>query len=750
MGANKKKGTWAIFCLLLMLLVLVVQQASADRVQAMPAIGGNIPANLAQSPTEIDHSDTLQHSVRDDGSCTIPPTGPWPPCATGGQAEPPPPDSGSCVIPPSGPWPSCATGGETEPPPPDSGSCIIPPSGPWPSCATGGGGGSTTPTTTPPAAGTPLYKDPAQSVTTRVNDLLARMTLAEKLGQMTLVQQARLEGNSVIKDFALGGSLIPDPQEPNNSAWGWYDEISQLQGQALSTRLGIPLIYGVDAVHGQARAWGTTIFPHNIGLGAANDAGLAQRVGRITAAEAGAMGVNWSFDPVLAVPQDIRWGRTFEAFSEDTARVSSLGAAKLRGLQESGDVFGTPKHFVADGGTQWGSSDWVGGGVSAEIDRGNAIISEAELRSIHLAPYYAALDAGAKSIMVSYSSWNGQKLHANKYLISDVLKGEMGFRGFVVSDWGGIDHIAPGQYDQVVLAINAGIDMVMLPDDYAGFQQNLTHAVERGAVSMERIDDAVRRILTVKFEQGLFEKTTPARAGLDLVGSTAHRAVAREAVQKSLVLLKNDSVLPIAKNSPTIFVAGAKAHDVGVQSGGWTIEWAGVEGNWLKGTSILDGIRQVSGSANVVYDRNGNWSGAGKAPLCVVAIGETPYVEWRGDDGDLALSASEVALLNRIRPNCLKVVGIIISGRPIIISEQLPLMDAVVAAWLPGSEGIGVADVLFGDKPFSGTLPFSWPRTVQQLPFNFADMRNRNCSDALFPMGFGLNVNTTRPPACSG
>ncbi len=672
-------------------------------------------------------------------ACTIPDSGPWPPCATGGATPPNPSD---CVIPDSGPWPPCATGGGTTSPP-DQSDCVIPDSGPWPPCATGGG--TTSP---PPTNGNAPYLDATLPVSVRVEDLIGRMTLDEKVGQMTLVQQARLEGNNVIQRYFLGGSLIPDPQEPNNSAWGWYDEINQLQQQALNTRLGIPLFYGVDAVHGQARAWGTTIFPHNIGLGAANDANLARRVGQITAAETSAMGVNWSFDPVLAVPQDIRWGRTFEGFSENTDRVRLLGAEKLRGLQSSGVVLGTPKHFVADGATQWGSSDWVGGGIHAQIDRGNAVISEAELRAVHLAPYRDAINAGAKSVMVSYSSWNGTKLHAHGGLINGVLKGEMGFQGFVVSDWGGIDHVAATQYDQVVIAINAGIDMVMLPDDYAGFQHNLKLAVANGDVSQSRVDDAVRRILRVKFEQGLFERPMPDRTGLAQVGSDAHRAVAREAVQKSLVLLKNEGALPISKGLPTIFVAGEKAHDVGKQSGGWTIEWAGVEGNWLKGMSILDGIRQISGSANVVYSANGHWSGAGKAAMCIVAIGENPYVEWRGDDGDLALDGSEVALLQRLRPNCQQVIGIIISGRPIIITEQLPLMDAVVAAWLPGSEGIGVADVLFGDKPFRGTLPYSWPRSVSQLPFNLRDMAQRNCSDALFPYGFGLTVNASRPPKC--
>ncbi len=706
-----------------------------------------------------------------DNACVIPASGPWPACATGGDA-PPANLPNSCVIPPSGPWPACATGGGTTPmqPTQPTGDCIIPPSGPWPACATGGGG--TTPTIpmptpepnacvippsgpwprcatnptnpTQPAPTAAIYQDASRPIDVRVADLLGRMTLDEKVGQMTLVQQARLENNSVITDFAIGGSLTPDPQHTDNSAWGWYAAIFDLQEQATSTRLGVPIFYGVDAVHGQARAWGTTIFPHNIGLGATNDVDLVERVGKITAQETAAMGVNWAFDPVLAVPQDIRWGRTFEAFAENTAHVSRLGAAKLRGLQQGelgwDRVLGTPKHFAADGGTTWGSSDWAGGGVQAQIDRGNAIMDEATLREVHIAPYQEAIRNGARSIMVSYSSWNGTKLHADRYLLTDVLKDEMGFSGFLVSDWGAIDHIAPTKYEQTVVAINAGIDMVMLPDDYAGLTANLKQAVANGDIAQSRIDDAVRRILRVKFEMGLFERPMIERSFLSQVGREQNRAVAREAVQKSLVLLKNDgNALPISKGE-TVFVAGEKAHDIGKQSGGWTIEWAGVSGNWLKGTSILDGIRQVS-NGSVNYDANGNWSGNGTAAICIVAVGEDPYVEWRGDDGDLTLSAAELALLQRIRPRCQTVVGVIVSGRPLIITEQLPLMDAVVAAWLPGSEGIGVADVLFGDQPFRGTLPFSWPRSVSQLPFDFAGMAAKGCSDALFPYGYGLNVN---------
>ena len=580
---------------------------------------------------------------------------------------------------------------------------------------------------------------------------MQRMTLDEKVGQLALVQQSKLQGNQAITTYSLGGVLTPDPQPTDNSAWGWYDVVNRFQQQALTSRLGIPIFYGVDAVHGQARAWGTTIFPHNIGLGATNDADLVAKIGQITAEETAAMGINWNYDPVLAVPQDIRWGRTYESFSENTERVTRLGVAKLRGLQMSGLVLGTPKHFTADGGAQWGSSTWVGGGVTARIDRGNATLDEATLRSVHLAPYREAISQGAKSIMVSYSSWNGTKLHAHNYLLNTVLKGELGFSGFVVSDWGGIDFVASNQYDQIVTAINAGIDMVMLPNDYAGFTTNLKTAVARGDVSQNRVDDAVRRILRVKLEMGLFEHPMPNQSGLNKVGSAENRSIARQAVQKSAVLLKNEgNTLPINKNTPLIFVAGDKANDIGKQSGGWTIQWGGVSGNWLKGTTIFGGMTELvkNRGTQLIYEAAGNFPGTATADVCVVAVGENPYAEWRGDDGDLALESAEIALLQKVRPRCKKVVGVLISGRPMIITDQLPLMDALVAAWLPGSEGIGVADLLFGDQPFKGTLPFSWPRSIDQLPFNFALMQQKGCSNALFPYGFGLNVNSNIPAVC--
>jgi beta-glucosidase len=605
-----------------------------------------------------------------------------------------------------------------------------------------------TPVPTSAAPSTPEaapYLNPDLPVDQRVDDLLSRMTLAEKIGQMTQVEKGSIDAAAVetyfIGSILSGGGGSPDENTPA----AWRQMVAGFQNAALSTRLGIPLLYGVDAVHGHNNVKGATIFPHNVGLGAANDADLVARIGAATAQEMIATGICWDFAPVVAVPQDIRWGRAYEGYSENTERVSRLGAAFVRGLQ--GDpltVLATPKHYVADGGTLWGTS------AQYQIDQGDAQIDETTLRTVHLPPYQAAIEAGAQTIMVSYSSWNGVKMHAQRYLLTDVLKGELGFQGFLVSDWQAIDQIPGDYYSDVVTSINAGLDMIMVPYDYLRFIDTLTQAVNNGDVSMARIDDAVRRILTAKFKLGLFERPLCGEIGPEAVGADEHRALGREAVARSLVLLKNDAALPIPKDVPLLYVGGSAADNIGIQSGGWTIEWQGKTGDITPGTTILAGIQEVAGpAATIEYNRTGKFDDI--ADVGVAVVGERPYAEGRGDDNRLALSRGDRALIENMRQHSRKLVLVVLSGRPIIITDVLDAADAVVAAWLPGTEGAGVADALFGDRPFSGTLPYTWPRSADQLPFDFGNLPASGCDAPLFPFGYGLTAADSGPldlPEC--
>lgn len=604
-----------------------------------------------------------------------------------------------------------------------------------------------------PESSAPAYLDPSLPVAARVDDLLARMTLAEKIGQMTLVEKNSIVPaditNKAIGAILSGGGGYPSLNRPAE----WLKMVNGYQEQAMQTRLAIPLLYGVDAVHGHNNVYGAVLFPHNIGLGATGNAELVREIGRVTAVETAATGIYWNYAPAVSIPQDIRWGRTYEGYSENTELVTTLSEAYLLGLQ--GDdltavdtIIGTPKHFVADGGTAWGSSTTN----SYRIDQGDARIDEATLRAVHLPPYVAAIDAGARSIMVSYSSWNGDKMHGQAYLITDVLKGELGFDGFVVSDWGAIDQIDANYYNAVVAAINAGIDMNMVPTKYTLFIDTLTMAVENGDVPMERIDDAVRRILTVKFELGLFAQPFADETMLDVIGSDAHRQLARQAVRESLVLLHHDGeTLPLDRETAVVFVAGEAADDVGIQSGGWSIEWQGRAGNITPGTTILDALENsVAANTQVNYNRFGNFerlTGSDGEPLIadvgIVVVGERPYAEGVGDSDDLTLSDGDLAAIERLRDRSRKLVVIVISGRPLIINEALPLADAVIAAWLPGTEGQGVADVLFGDYEFSGALPYTWPRSMDQLPFDFASLPAAGCDGPLYPFGHGMK--TTDP-----
>lgn len=555
------------------------------------------------------------------------------------------------------------------------------------------------PTATAEGVTAPAYKDPQLPIEERVGDLLARMTLAEKIGQMTQVEKNSIRPQDITERF-IGSLLSGGGGYPNgNTPQGWAEMVNGFQGYALQTRLGIPLIYGVDAVHGHAAVKGATVFPHNIGLGAARDPDLVERIGRATALEMAATGIFWNFAPVVAVPQDIRWGRTYEGYSENTELVSTLASAYIRGLQDVDSrldlssptmVLATPKHYVGDGGTAWGSSDAIMWEKRFMLDQGVTDVDEATLRAIHFPPYVAAIEAGAMSIMVSFSSWGGLKMHAQRYLLTDVLKGELGFEGFLVSDWKGIDQIPGDYYSDIVTSINAGLDMIMIPYDYHAFINGLTKAVNNRDIPMERIDDAVRRILAVKFKLRLFERPFSDESLLPLVGSDEHRELAREAVRKSLVLLKDDNdTLPLAKDTPLIFVAGPGADDVGIQCGGWTIEWQGESGDITPGTTILEAIKSaVSEDTTVLYTRWGRFEGVRDeiADVGIIVVGEMPYAEGIGDDADLSLSEAEITMIERMRERSERLVVILVSGRPMIITEQLAQVDAFVATWLPGSE----------------------------------------------------------------
>jgi len=611
-----------------------------------------------------------------------------------------------------------------------------------------------------------------------INSLLGEMTLAEKVGQMTQVEKYSITPDEVAQ-YGIGSVLSgaggnPEPNTPR----AWREMVSAFQDGALRSRLGIPLLYGVDAVHGNTNVYGATVFPHNIGLGATRDPDLVHRIARVTAAELTATGVRWDFAPPVSVPQDIRWGRTLEAYSEDVDLVTELSVAFLQGLQgvASGDlsdprvVLGCVKHFVGDGATSWGSAAPAAGAGSAvddgldddageerrrviegfdaefgelyehgswgqQLDQGDADISEQELRRVHLPPYVAAIANGARSIMVSLSSWQDAKLHTHGYLLTDVLKGELGFDGFLVSDWLGLDYLGDDYYQAVVLGISAGLDMVMVPHEWERFMVALIRAAETGDVSMERIDDAVRRILQVKAELGLFGGVAPERETTEAVGSAEHRAVAREAVAKSVVLLQDNDAVPLRKDAELVFVAGEAASDIGLQCGGWTVEWRGIPGGDIPGTTLLQAVAEaVSDETEVVYDASGRFDGR-TADVGVVVVAEPPYAEMTGDRADLTLPPREIELIESMRAQCRSLVGVIYTGRPLLMTDVVGHFDALVTAWLPGSEGSGITDVLFGDLPFTGKLPYAWPRSSDQVPLAALDAAPE---PPLWPRGHGL------------
>jgi len=578
-------------------------------------------------------------------------------------------------------------------------------------------------------AQTPIYLDSTAAIDARVSDLLSRMTLDEKIGQMTQADNRAIGNNDDILMYHLGSILSGGGSDPSsgNSALDWANLYDFYQQKALQSRLMIPIIYGIDAVHGHSNVVGAVIFPHNIGIGAAGDSLLSVEEGRITATEMAATGIDWTFAPCVAVPRNERWGRTYEGFGETPELVKKLGSAEIKGLQN--DSLNTPtsvvacaKHFLGDGGTTDG------------IDQGNTEITESELRAIHLPGYIEAINSGVRTIMASYSSWNGVKMHGNKYLLTDVLKTELRFSGFVVSDWAGIDQL-PGDYtSDVKTSINAGIDMVMVPNNYAEFFNTLKSLVLQDSVSVARINDAVSRILRVKFELGLFEHPYADRSLLPQVGSEEHRAVARRAVRESLVLLKkNDNVLPLPKSNVKILIAGEHADNLGWQCGGWTIQWQGGSGNITDGTTILQGLQKVAPQADFVYSADGNFTDT-TADYVIAVIGETPYAEGGGDRTDLTIDKKQIRLVRKLKKLGIPLITILISGRPMIINPVLHNSDVFFAAWLPGTEGDGIAQILFGDYTPSGKLPATWPKNMAQIPINFGDSNY----DPLFPYQFGI------------
>ena len=593
-----------------------------------------------------------------------------------------------------------------------------------------------------------LYKNSELPIMDRVRDLMSYMTIEEKVGQMTQVERQFLDGDDNISKYFLGSLLSGGGSAPaKNFPRSWADMYDRFQKVALSTRLGIPIIYGIDAVHGHGNVVGATIFPHHIGLGCTNNPKIVEEVYRATAVEVAATGVDWNFAPCLAVPRDERWGRTYEGFGETPEIVKSMAAAAVVGLQTDKlnnptSILATAKHFLGDGGTLWGT------GLDKKLDQGDTQVSEQEMREIHLPGYFPALEAGVGTVMPSYSKINGTYMHMNNDLLNGLLKKELGFSGFVISDWAALERMVghpadslDGYKKNIIASINAGIDMVMVPgavphgnQSYNNFIKLLIEAIKEGAISESRINDAVARILKIKFEMGLFKNPFTDRSLLNKVGSKEHRSIARNAVKQSLVMLKNNGVLPISKDLGQIHVAGKNADDLGNQCGGWTISWQGESGPLTKGTTIYEAIQVAASSfTNVTYSKDG--SGAKGANVGIVVVGETPYSEMQGDKESLYLDKKDLKAIENIQKAGVPVVVVIVSGRPLIIEDQVDKWDGLIAAWLPGSEGKGVTDVLFGDYNPTGRLSVSWPRSMDQIPINFGDKEY----DPLFEYGFGLS-----------
>lgn len=589
-----------------------------------------------------------------------------------------------------------------------------------------------------PEADKSVYMDATQDTEVRIDALMAQMTLEEKVAQMVQPEQAAISLTDIAK-YNVGSILSGGGSAPRggNTVIHWQNNVDNMKYASITqTRLGIPLLYGVDAVHGHNNVANATMFPHNIGLGAADDEELMERIGEVTAREVRATGIQWTFAPTLGNARNELWGRTYECYGEDVDIVTRLGAAYVRGLQgEAGTdafldvdhILATAKHYIGEGYT-------VGG-----QNQGDVVMDEAEfdqlLHDTLLDPYKAALDEGALTVMVSYSSVNGMKCHENDYLINEVLKGELGFTGLVVSDYNGVQQVSGSNYkEKVENGVNAGIDLFMEPNDWQKFMDTLVELVNEGKVSEDRVDDAVRRILRVKFEAGLFEETVGAKYEAELIGAFGgeeNRAVAREAVRKSLVLLKNDNVggktaMEALGSSANILVAGKKADNIGVQCGGWTISWQGSRGDITEGTTLLAALQNAADGKNIIYSEDGQVSA--DIDAVIVAVGEDPYAEMQGDRSfsNLTITNDDKNMLSDLKASLaaagkedIPVIAVLFTGRPVTIADYVEDFDAIVAAWLPGTEGDGMADVLLGDYDFTGTLTYTWPWYASDIETKF-------------------------------
>jgi len=580
-------------------------------------------------------------------------------------------------------------------------------------------------------------------IETRIDGLLKRMTVEEKVGQVVQPEWKSIRPAEVaqyhIGSIENGGGAVPGGNK-HSSVQDWVNLIEPYYDasvDAARNRVIIPVIWASDAVHGHNNVYGATLFPHNIGLGAAHDPDLIRRIGEVTAAEMRSTGMDWSFAPTIAVARDDRWGRTYESYSEDPKIVAQYAAAIVTGLEGSGSSFldkdhviSTAKHFLGDGSTDGGR------------DQGDSLVSEADLIRLHAAGYTQAIDAGTQSIMASYSSWQGVKMHANKALMTDVLKGQMGFDGFVVGDWNAHGQIPGCTKADCAQAFNAGIDIFNAPQDWKALYTNLVREVNDGTIPMARLDDAVRRILRVKMRMGVFDEPAPnKRPNTYLpIGTPDHRAVARQAVRESLVLLKNEGVLPIKPNA-TVLIAGDGADNTAMQAGGWTLSWQGADNgsnDFPGATSIYQGLKAEIDAAGgrALFSPDGAL--AQKADVAIVVFGETPYAEFEGDQSDVALhhdNVESLELIKKLKAQGIPVVAVMLSGRPLYINPQINSADAFVEAWLPGSEGEGIADVLTGKYDFTGKLSFSWPKRPDQTPLNVGDATY----DPQFAYGFGLS-----------
>lgn len=599
----------------------------------------------------------------------------------------------------------------------------------------------------------------------KIKEIIGKMTLDQKIGQMTQAERQHISPEEV-KKFSIGSVLSGGGSVPgDNKLSDWVemnDRFWENSPIVEDLNLRIPTIYGIDAIHGNSNVRGAVIFPHNIGLGAANDPDLIERIGKVTAKEVLASGLDWTFAPTIGVARNDHWGRTYECYSEDSQIVTEYAGRIVKGLQDDfGDesIVACTKHWAGDGATVNG------------VDQGHILLPEEELRRIHIPAYIRAIESGVQTVMVALMHWNYVKCHGHKYLITDILKNELKFDGFTLSDWDGIKYVADNFYDATMVSVNAGLDMFMISEEWESFINNVKANVENGRIPMERIDDAVSRILRVKLRLGLFEKPRPAERPYSMhesFGSAEHRDVAREAVRKSLVLLKNkDKILPLNKDK-RILVAGRNSNNRGSLCGGFTVEWQGVSGNdkIIGGTSIWEGIKEIAPNAVLSKDKFGMDADPEKHDFAIVVIGENPYAEMEGDvrkgnywdrtnnspiemaphlAGSGAYSQTldlenthpeDIHTIKNITSKGIPVIAVLVSGRPLVVNSELDLSSAFVAAWLPGSEGKGVAEVLFGDYDFNGKLTFSWPRN---------DDENWNVGDEnyhpLFAYGYGLTYS---------